>query len=323
MDSWQRIKVNIELSIIVPCYNESEVVEKFFSAMAGNNGVLNDLGLNCELVFINDGSKDNTLELLKTLKEIYSNKSNLDIKIVNLSRNFGKEAALSAGFSVASGEAIVPMDADLQHPASLIPRFIELWKQGYDVVLARRANRQDESALKRFCSSIFYKLNNKISEIEIPQNVGDFRLFTRKVLNTINSLPENQRFMKGIFAWVGFKSITIEYEEQDRVAGSSKFNGWKLWNFALQGITGFGTLPLRVWTYIGSLVSFLAFIYASFLILRTLIVGVNLPGYASLIVTVLFLGGLQLIGIGILGEYVGRIYMESKRRPPFIIDEIY
>ena len=315
--------MNIELSIIVPCYNESEVVEKFFSAMVGNNGILNNLGLNCELVFINDGSKDNTLELLKAQKEIYSNKSNLDIKIVNLSRNFGKEAAMSAGFSVASGEAIVPMDADLQHPASLIPKFVELWRQGYDVVLAKRANRQDESALKRFCSSIFYKLNNKISEIEIPQNVGDFRLFTKKVLNAINSLPENQRFMKGIFAWVGFRSITIEYEEQERIAGSSKFNGWKLWNFALQGITGFGTLPLRIWTYIGFIVSFLAFIYASFLILRTLIMGIDLPGYASLVVIILFLGGLQLIGIGILGEYVGRIYMESKRRPPFIIDEIY
>ena len=317
------MRVNIELSVIVPCYNESEVVEKFFSAMVGNNGILNNLGLNCELVFINDGSKDNTLELLKAQKEIYSNKSNLDIKIVNLSRNFGKEAAMSAGFSVASGEAIVPMDADLQHPASLIPNFVELWRQGYDVVLAKRVNRQDESALKRFCSSIFYKLNNKISEIEIPQNVGDFRLFTKKVLNAINSLPENQRFMKGIFAWVGFRSITIEYEEQERIAGSSKFNGWKLWNFALQGITGFGTLPLRIWTYIGFIVSFLAFIYASFLILRTLIMGIDLPGYASLVVIVLFLGGLQLIGIGILGEYVGRIYMESKRRPPFIIDEFY
>lgn len=317
------MRVNIELSIIVPCYNESEVVEKFFSAMVGNNGILNNLGLNCELVFINDGSKDNTLELLKAQKEIYSNKSNLDIKIVNLSRNFGKEAAMSAGFSVASGEAIVPMDADLQHPASLIPNFVELWRQGYDVVLAKRVNRQDESVLKRFCSSIFYKLNNKISEIEIPQNVGDFRLFTKKVLNAINSLPENQRFMKGIFAWVGFRSITIEYEEQERIAGSSKFNGWKLWNFALQGITGFGTLPLRIWTYIGFIVSFFAFIYASFLILRTLIMGVDLPGYASLVVIILFLGGLQLIGVGILGEYVGRIYMESKRRPPFIIDEIY
>ena len=317
------MRVNIELSIIVPCYNESEVVENFFSAMVGNNGILNNLGLNCELVFINDGSKDNTLELLKAQKEIYSNKSNLDIKIVNLSRNFGKEAAMSAGFSVASGEAIVPMDADLQHPASLIPKFVEFWRQGYDVVLAKRVNRQDESALKRFCSSIFYKLNNKISEIEIPQNVGDFRLFTKKVLNAINSLPENQRFMKGIFAWVGFRSITIEYEEQERIAGSSKFNGWKLWNFALQGITGFGTLPLRIWTYIGFIVSFFAFIYASFLILRTLIMGIDLPGYASLVVIILFLGGLQLIGIGILGEYVGRIYMESKRRPPFIIDEIY
>lgn len=317
------MRVNIELSIIVPCYNESEVVENFFSAMVGNNGILNNLGLNCELVFINDGSKDNTLELLKAQKEIYSNKSNLDIKIVNLSRNFGKEAAMSAGFSVASGEAIVPMDADLQHPASLIPKFVELWRQGYDVVLAKRVNRQDESVLKRFCSSIFYKLNNKISEIEIPQNVGDFRLFTKKVLNAINSLPENQRFMKGIFAWVGFRSITIEYEEQERIAGSSKFNGWKLWNFALQGITGFGTLPLRIWTYIGFIVSFFAFIYASFLILRTLIMGVDLPGYASLVVIILFLGGLQLIGVGILGEYVGRIYMESKRRPPFIIDEFY
>ena len=315
--------MNIELSIIVPCYNESEVVENFFSAMVGNNGILNNLGLNCELVFINDGSKDNTLELLKAQKEIYSNKSNLDIKIVNLSRNFGKEAAMSAGFSVASGEAIVPMDADLQDPPELIAKFVELWRQGYDVVLAKRNDRQEDSFAKRFSSSLFYKLNNKISDVKLPDNVGDFRLFARKVLNAINSLPENQRFMKGIFAWVGFRSITIEYEEQERIAGSSKFNGWKLWNFALQGITGFGTLPLRIWTYIGFIVSFFAFIYASFLILRTLIMGIDLPGYASLVVIILFLGGLQLIGVGILGEYVGRIYMESKRRPPFIIDEIY
>ena len=291
--------------------------------MVGNNGILNNLGLNCELVFINDGSKDNTLELLKAQKEIYSNKSNLDIKIVNLSRNFGKEAAMSAGFSVASGEAIVPMDADLQHPASLIPKFVELWRQGYDVVLAKRNDRQEDSFAKRFSSSLFYKLNNKISDVKLPDNVGDFRLFTRKVLNAINSLPENQRFMKGIFAWVGFNSITIEYKRPQRIAGSSKFNGWKLWNFALQGITGFGTLPLRIWTYIGFIVSFFAFIYASFLILRTLIMGIDLPGYASLVVIILFLGGLQLMGVGILGEYVGRIYMESKRRPPFIIDEIY
>ena len=315
--------MNIELSIIVPCYNESEVVENFFSAMVGNNGILNNLGLNCELVFINDGSKDNTLELLKAQKEIYSNKSNLDIKIVNLSRNFGKEAAMSAGFSVASGEAIVPMDADLQDPPELIAKFVELWRQGYDVVLAKRNDRQEDSFAKRFSSSLFYKLNNKISDVKLPDNVGDFRLFTRKVLNAINSLPENQRFMKGIFAWVGFNSITIEYKRPQRIAGSSKFNGWKLWNFALQGITGFGTLPLRIWTYIGFIVSFFAFIYASFLILRTLIMGIDLPGYASLVVIILFLGGLQLIGIGILGEYVGRIYMESKRRPPFIIDEIY
>ena len=317
------MRVNIELSIIVPCCNESEVVEKFFSAMVGNNGILNNLGLNCELVFINDGSKDNTLELLKAQKEIYSNKSNLDIKIVNLSRNFGKEAAMSAGFSVASGEAIVPMDADLQDPPELIAKFVELWRQGYDVVLAKRNDRQEDSFAKRFSSSLFYKLNNKISDVKLPDNVGDFRLFTRKVLNAINSLPENQRFMKGIFAWVGFNSITIEYKRPQRIAGSSKFNGWKLWNFALQGITSFGTLPLRIWTYIGFIVSFFAFIYASFLILRTLIMGIDLPGYASLVVIILFLGGLQLIGIGILGEYVGRIYMESKRRPPFIIDEIY
>ena len=317
------MRVDIELSIIVPCYNESEVVENFFSAMVGNNGILNNLGLNCELVFINDGSKDNTLELLKAQKEIYSNKSNLDIKIVNLSRNFGKEAAMSAGFSVASGEAIVPMDADLQDPPELIAKFVELWRQGYDVVLAKRNDRQEDSFAKRFSSSLFYKLNNKISDVKLPDNVGDFRLFTRKVLNAINSLPENQRFMKGIFAWVGFRSITVEYKRPQRIAGSSKFNGWKLWNFALQGITGFGTLPLRIWTYIGFIVSFFAFIYASFLILRTLIMGIDLPGYASLVVIILFLGGLQLMGVGILGEYVGRIYMESKRRPPFIIDEIY
>lgn len=312
----------IDLSLIVPCYNESEVIEKFFEVMLSKDGLL-DLGLNCEIVFINDGSKDNTLELLRLCKQKYQSLTNIEIKIVDLSRNFGKEAAMSAGFSVAGGEAIVPMDVDLQDPPELISKFVELWRQGYEVVLARRNDRAQDSFAKRLSSSLFYKLNNKISDVKLPDNVGDFRLFTRKVLNAINSLPENQRFMKGIFAWVGFKSITIEYKRPQRIAGASKFNGWKLWNFALQGITSFGTLPLRIWTYIGFLVSFIAFIYASFLVLRTLIVGVDLPGYASLVVIMLFIGGLQLIGIGVLGEYVGRIYMESKRRPPFIIDEIY
>ena len=246
-----------------------------------------------------------------------------NIRIINFSRNFGKEAALTAGLDKARGETAIPIDVDLQDPPELIKELVARWREGYDVVLAKRADRTSDSFAKRVSADLFYKLNGKISNVDIPNNVGDFRLMSKRVIEALKQLPENQRFMKGLFAWVGFKTVVIEYVREKREAGQSSFNGWKLWNFALDGITSFSTLPLRIWLYIGALVSFLSFLYGSFIILKTLIFGVDLPGYASLAVIMLFLGGIQLIGIGILGEYIGRIYSESKRRPSYIIEGEY
>ncbi len=271
-----------------------------------------------EIVFINDGSKDNTLNVLLNAKRNFKN-----IRIINFSRNFGKEAALTVGLDKARGEATIPIDVDLQDPPELIKDLVAKWREGYDVVLAKRADRTSDSFAKRVSADLFYKLNGKISNVDIPNNVGDFRLMSKRVVEALKRLPENQRFMKGLFAWVGFKTTVIEYVREKREAGQSSFNGWKLWNFALDGITSFSTLPLRIWLYIGALVSFLSFLYGSFIILKTLIFGVDLPGYASLAVIMLFLGGIQLIGIGILGEYIGRIYSESKRRPSYIIEGEY
>ena len=303
------------ISIIAPCYNEEETIEPFLRRI---EEILTQINEPYEIVFINDGSRDNTLNVLINAKQNFKN-----IRIINFSRNFGKEAALTAGLDKARGEAVIPIDVDLQDPPELIKELVARWREGYDVVLAKRADRTSDSFAKRVSADLFYKLNGKISNVDIPNNVGDFRLMSKRVVEALKRLPENQRFMKGLFAWVGFKTTVIEYTREKREAGQSSFNGWKLWNFALDGITSFSTLPLRIWLYIGALVSFLSFLYGSFIILKTLIFGVDLPGYASLAVIMLFLGGIQLIGIGILGEYIGRIYSESKRRPSYIIEGEY
>ena len=303
------------ISIIAPCYNEEETIEPFLRRI---EEILTQINEPYEIVFINDGSRDNTLNVLLNAKQNFKN-----IRIINFSRNFGKEAALTAGLDKARGEAAIPIDVDLQDPPELIKDLVARWREGYDVVLAKRADRTSDSFAKRVSADLFYKLNGKISNVDIPNNVGDFRLMSKRVVEALKQLPENQRFMKGLFAWVGFKTVAIEYIREKREAGQSSFNGWKLWNFALDGITSFSTLPLRIWLYIGALVSFLSFLYGSFIILKTLIFGVDLPGYASLAVIMLFLGGIQLIGIGILGEYIGRIYSESKRRPSYIIEGEY
>lgn len=303
------------LSIVCPCYNEEDVIEHFLVEMSN---VLISTGKSYEIVFINDGSKDKTLDVLKEAKTRYEH-----IRILNLSRNFGKEVALTAGLESARGETIVPIDVDLQDPPELIPDFIKKYEEGYDVVLAKRADRTSDTRAKRFTAEIFYKLHNKMSDIKIPDNVGDYRLMSRRVVEELKKLPESQRFMKGMFAWVGFKTTTIEYKREERVAGETSFNGWKLWNFAIEGITSFSTAPLKVWLYIGFILSFLSFIYASIIVIKTLILGVDSPGYASLITVILFLGGIQLMGIGILGEYIGRIYLESKNRPVYIIENEY
>ncbi len=301
------------VSIIAPCYNEEAVLHHFMDEI---DKVIASLENPFELIFINDGSRDNTLEKLLELKKKYTY-----IRVINLSRNFGKEAAMTAGIDVAKGDALIPIDVDLQDPPELIKEFIEKWNEGFDVVLAKRVDRTSDTKAKRMSAELFYKLHNNISHVKIPSNVGDYRLMSRKVIDAIQKLPENQRFMKGIFAWVGFKTTTVEYVRDPRRAGETSFNGWKLWNFAVEGITSFSTLPLRVWLYVGFFIAFLALIFGAWIILKTLIFGIDAPGYASMTTIVLFLGGIQLMGIGILGEYIGRLYIEAKRRPVYIIDE--
>ena len=303
------------ISIVCPFFNEEAMVDFFMEEVST---VVNEIKKTYEIICINDGSTDNTMKKLLQAKKKYPN-----ICIINLSRNFGKEAALTAGLDYAQGEVIIPIDADLQDPPELIKKFILQWEKGFDVVLAKRVDRSSDNFIKRTTAQLFYKIHDKIADTKIPDNVGDYRLITKKVLNAIQQVPENQRFMKGIFAWVGFKTTVVEYNREARKAGKTSFHGWSLWNFALEGITSFSTVPLRVWLYIGCIISLLSFLYGSFIVLRTLILGVDLPGYASLLTTILFLGGVQLIGIGVLGEYIGRIYMEAKRRPSYIVEGKY
>lgn len=301
------------ISIVTPCYNESEVIDIFLLELVE---ILKKTNHSYEIVLVDDGSTDSTYEKLVTAKELYP-----EIEVIKLSRNFGKEAALTAGLDQAKGEVIIPIDSDLQDPVELIPQFIQSWKAGNDVVVAKRVCRDTDSFVKRTTAKWFYGIHNKISQTKIPDNVGDYRLITRKVLTSIQRLPENQRFMKGIFSWVGYKTDVIEYKRENRQAGETSFNGWSLWNLAIDGITSFSTVPLRIWLYIGMTISSISFIYGLFIITRTLFIGVDLPGYASLLTVVLFLGGVQLMGVGVLGEYIGRIYSETKRRPVYIIDD--
>ncbi|MDQ7005555.1 MAG: glycosyltransferase family 2 protein [Ghiorsea sp.] len=303
------------ISIVAPCYNEAKVIDLFLNEMFD---VLGRLKRDYEIIFVNDGSTDHTLDVLKEKSQQYA-----QVRVLNLSRNFGKEAALTAGIDFTLGEVVVPIDVDLQDPPELIIDFVAKYQEGYDVVVGKRADRSSDTMAKRLSAEVFYKMHNKISDIEIPHNVGDYRLMSRRVIDELKKLPETQRFMKGIFAWLGFKTFVLEYKREERVAGESSFNGWKLWNFALDGITSFSTAPLRVWLYVGLALALISFIYGSWIVLKTLIFGVDSPGYASLITIVLFLGGIQLMGVGILGEYIGRIYLESKNRPIYIIENEY
>lgn len=304
------------LSLVVPVFNEQEAIPIFLAEVDRQFGSPDDPRL--ELVFVNDGSKDSTLAVLSSAME-----QDERIKIVDLSRNFGKEAALSAGLKYATGQVVVPIDVDLQDPPELIKKMIVKWQEGYDVVLGKRANRDTDSWAKKASAGWFYRIHNKIANPQIPEQVGDFRLMDRTVVDALNRLPENHRFMKGLFAWVGFPTATVHYERPTRSAGESKFNGWKLWNFALEGLTSFSTAPLRIWTYVGMVISGLSILYAFYIALRVFLDGVDVPGYASLMVAITFFGGVQLIGIGVLGEYLGRAYTEAKRRPTYIVREVY
>ena len=301
------------ISLVIPFYNEGNTVLDFFKQIFP---IVNEIKQYIfEFVCVDDGSTDDTFANLLNIKDDR-------LKIIQLSRNFRKEAALTAGIDYAAGDAIIPIDADLQDPPELIITMLQKWEEGFEVVLAKRRKRLSDSWLKRNSAKCFYKLHNWLADFKIPDNVGDFRLMDRVVVEALKKLPERQRFMKGLFAWVGFKSAIVEYDRPVRISGTTKWSKWKLWNFALDGITSFSTLPLRVWSYLGFLLALFAFLYGSWIMLRTFISGVDLPGYASLFVAILFIGGVQLIGIGVLGEYLGRVYQETKQRPIYVVRKI-
>lgn len=301
----------MKISLVVPVYNEEEAIPLFYKSVREYKEFADK---DIEIVFVNDGSSDKTENIISALSL-----ADEKIKIINFTRNFGKEPALFAGLEASSGDVIIPIDVDLQDPIEVIPLLLNKWENGADVVLAKRIDRQSDGRMKRKTAEWFYRIHNKISKPAIEENVGDFRLMSREVVDNIKLLPERNLFMKGILSWVGGKVDIVEYSRAQRVAGSSKFNGWKLWNLAIEGITSFSTFPLRVWAYIGFFVATLSFIYGAWMILDKLIWGNPVPGYSSIIVSILFLGGVQLIGIGVLGEYVGRIYVETKRRPRYIV----
>jgi glycosyltransferase involved in cell wall biosynthesis len=307
--------MSVELSVVIPFYNEEANIDYLFKRLIA---VLDQLETTYEIVCVNDGSKDNTLNIL-----IKQHQLNPAIKVVNLSRNFGKEIALTTGLDYAIGRAVIPIDADLQDPPELIIDLVTKWREGYDVVYATRRSRRGETWLKRFTANTFYRTIDKMSRIKIPRNTGDFRILDRRVIEAIKKMPERNRFMKGMFAWVGFKQTSILFERQARFQGKTTWNYWKLWNFALDGITSFSLLPLKVWSYIGCCISLISFLYASFLVLRTIVIGRDVPGYASLMVAILFLGGIQLISLGIIGEYLGRVYEEVKGRPLYLVSDSY
>ncbi len=302
------------ISVVAPCFNEADALGPFMAAMTP---VLGGADFEYELVFVDDGSTDGTRDKLEHLAA-----QNSHVKVVIFSRNFGKEAALTAGLDHAKGDAVVVIDTDLQDPPELIRDFVAKWREGVDVVYGKREDRATDTAAKRMTAEGFYQFFNRISAVKIPENTGDFRLMDRRVVDAIKALPERSRFMKGLFAWAGFSSAAVPYARPARAAGSTKFNLWKLWNFAIDGIVSFSTAPLRVWSYIGAVVAFFSFLYASFIIMLTVITGVDVPGYASLIVLILFFGSVQMISVGVLGEYISRLFIEVKRRPIYIVDDV-
>lgn len=299
------------ISVVVPAYNEEDVLEAFFQRLIA---ALDNLNCDKEIIFVNDGSTDSTLTILERLKE-----HNPEVAIIDLSRNFGKEIAMTAGLDHTNGDAIVVIDADLQDPPELIRELFQHWQEGYDVVYAKRIERKGETFLKKITANAFYRFMQSVSRVPIPRNTGDFRLMSRRAVDSLNQMGECHRFMKGLFAWIGYPQKSVPYRRDPRYAGSTKWNYWKLWNFAIEGITSFTDVPLRLAMYMGLLTAFIAFVYGAWVILRTLMFGDPVAGYPSLMVVVLFMGGIQLITIGIIGEYLGRTYSETKKRPLYFI----
>jgi len=303
------------LSIIIPFYNEQEVIEECQSRLSN---AVKGIDMNVEMIYINDGSKDNTLPILAELME-----TDARIKIIDLSRNFGKEIAMTAGIDAAQGDAVIVIDADLQDPPELMVDMVTAWREGYDVVYAKRVERKGESFMKKLTARLFYKLINKISDTEIPENVGDFRLMSRQAVDALNEVRERKRFMKGLFAWIGFPQKAIEYSRDPRFAGETSWNYGKLVKFAVEGISSFTQEPLRLATYAGFITAFGAFLFGLYFIVKTLIFGEVVQGFTTLITVILFFSEVQLLSIGILGEYIGHMFIESKQRPLYFVKKTY
>lgn len=307
-----------KLSLIIPVFNEAEAIPIFLERIEElRNSIIGQLGddASIEMVFVNDGSRDSTAKVITDRAA-----TRTGIKLVNLSRNFGKEAALSAGLHYSTGDAVIPLDVDLQDPPEVILQLLEHWKAGAHVVNAKRTNRGQDSVLKRISARAFYWIMGKLADYPIHANVGDFRLLDRRAVDVLNQMSEATRFNKGLFSWIGFNVATVEYSRPERSAGESKWSFSKLWSLAVDGITSSTTLPLRIWTYLGAVVALLAIAYAMFLIIYTLVTGGDTPGYASLMVAVLFLGGLNLLSLGMIGEYLGRVAIEVRGRPLYIVE---
>jgi glycosyltransferase involved in cell wall biosynthesis len=302
-----------DISVVAPVYNEETVLPAF---LARARAALDVTGLSWEIIFADDGSKDATAELIRAY-----HRQDPRIGLVSLSRNFGKEIALTAGIDHARGRAVVLIDADLQDPPELIADLVARWKEGYDVVYARRTSRAGETNLKRLTAHMFYRVINQVADQPIPADVGDFRLMSRRAVDALSQLRERHRFMKGLFSWIGFRQIEVPYARAPRAAGQTKWNYWRLWNLSIEGITSFSIWPLQIASYFGFVIAFLAVVYGVFFILRTIILSNPVPGYPSLLVVVLFLGGVQLITLGIIGEYIGRIFNETKERPLYLVSE--
>lgn len=299
------------ISCVVPVYNEEEVIAQFLMALDQS---LKKLHYPYEILIVDDGSKDSTLEIINQLRQ------QISFRYLRFSRNFGKEKALSAGLDHARGDAVILLDGDFQHPLELIPEFINQWEQGYDMVYAVRQDRSDESWLKRSCAKAFYRLTSKINRVNIPPNAGDFRLLDRKIVSALQQLPERNRFMKGLYSWVGFNQIGIPFEVQPRRLGSSQWNFYSLLDLAITGITSFTAFPLRMIALGGISLATLAILYGFWIVISTLIFGISTPGWATIVTTISFFGGLQLFALGVVGEYIGRVFDEVKHRPHYIID---
>ncbi|MHB0889017.1 glycosyltransferase family 2 protein [Acidithiobacillus sp.] len=303
------------ISLIIPCHDEADNIAALHERVCT---VMNEIGEPWEMLCVNDGSRDDTLVRLLAL-----HREDPRVVVIDFSRKFGKEAALTAGLDHACGDAAIPLDADLQDPPELIPELLAKWREGFEVVNAVRITRDGESWFKRSSAHLFYRVINRLSNVDMPPDTGDFRLISRPALEALKQLPERRRFMKGLFAWVGFRSTNVYYHREPRHAGKTKWNYWRLWNFAVEGITSFSQVPLQLASYLGFTVSFLALLYAAWLIIQTLVYGNSVKGYPSMMVTLLFLGGIQLMALGVIGEYLGRIYEESKQRPVYLVRQAW